>query len=227
LELMATKKIYLIRGSKNESYPAFRGRIIEKLNLVREVHNPSALWVTLTTEKPPRYSIIPFKKAKIAAVSVKSENTSLLKELTGIPGFAGVYRVEEAIPVAHDKTWPDGAPTPGVNLLTLFSKRPGLDRDTFLHRWHNGHTPLSLKIHPLWNYNRNVVKEKLTENTAHYDGIVEEQMKTREELMNSFRFFGNALIIIPRMLMVYFDTRSFLDYKNIETYLAEEVIITS
>jgi hypothetical protein len=224
---MTDKQIYVIRGSKNEAYPAFRGRILEKLNLVKDLYEPTALWVTMTTGKPPRYSIIPFKKVKIAAVSVKRETPALLAELTGMPGFAGAYSVEEAVPVAHEKTWPDGTSTPGVNLLTLFNKKPGLDGDTFIHRWHNGHTPLSLKIHPLWNYNRNVVKEKLTEKAAPYDGIVEEQVRTREELLNPFRFFGNALIIIPRMLMVYFDTKSFLDYKNIETYLAEEVIIKS
>jgi hypothetical protein len=222
---MASKTIYLIRGSKNESYPAFRSRILEKLNLVKEVYKPAALWVTMTTEKPPRYSIIPFRKAKIAAISVKTETPVPMEELTDMPGFEGAYSAEEA--VAHEKTWPDGTSTPGVNLLTLFNKKPGLDGDTFIHRWHNGHTPLSLKIHPLWNYNRNVVKEKLTEKAAPYDGIVEEQVRTREELLNPFRFFGNALIIIPRMLMVYFDTKSFLDYKNIETYLAEEVIIKS
>jgi hypothetical protein len=56
---------------------------------------------------------------------------------------------------------------------------------------------------------------------------VEEQMRTREELLNPFRFFGNAFIIVPRMMMVYLDTKSFLDYRNIETYLAEEVIMKS
>jgi hypothetical protein len=227
LPTMNQKTIYLIRGSKNESYLAFRNRIMEKLNLALEVHQPAALWVTITLEKPPRHSIIPFRKAKIAAVSVKGDFAGLFEEITAMPGFAGAYSVEEAVPVAHPKTWPDGTPTPGANLLTLFSKKPGLSWETFIHRWHNGHTPLSLKIHPLWNYNRNVVKLKLPENAESYDGIVEEQMQTRENLLNPFKFFGNALIIIPRMLSVYFDTRSFLDYKKIETYLAEEVIIKS
>ena len=50
----------------------------------------------------------------------------------------------------------------GANMRAVFSKKKNIDYATFLHRWHNGHTPLSLKIHPLWNYVRNEVKEILT-----------------------------------------------------------------
>jgi hypothetical protein len=224
---MNQKTIYLVRGSKNESYPAFRGRIMETLTIINETDSPANLWVTITLEKPPRYSIIPFKKGKIAAISVISDTNKLIERLTRMPGFAGAYRVEEAIPVAHEKNWPDGTQTPGVNLLTLFSRKPGISWEAFINRWHNSHTPLSLRIHPLWNYNRNVVKDKLTENAESFDGIVEEQMQTRENLLNPFKFFGNALVILPRMLSVYLDTNAFLDYRNIETYLAEEIIIRS
>ena len=224
---MAFKTIYLVRGSKNESYPAFKGRILDILKKVSEAHHPPALWVTITVEKPPKYTIIPFKKAKIAAISMRTEGSLSVIEITGQPGFSGAYGVDEAIPVAYTKEWPDGTTTPGVNLLTLFARKPGISREAFIHRWHNSHTPLSLKIHPLWNYNRNVVTEKLTENSPGYEGIVEEQVRTRQDLMNPFRFFGNALTIIPRMIMVYTDTKAFLDYKNIETYLCEEIVIRS
>lgn len=222
---MPVKTIYLIRGSKNESYPAFRERIFKKAGEVISVRQPSATWVTLTAEKPPRCTIIPFKKTKIAAISVLSATREVYPEFTGTPGFTGVYLAEEAIPKRYEKTWPDGTPTPGVNLLTLFHQKPGISREQFLNRWHHSHTPLSLRIHPLWNYNRNVITEKLTDDSAPFDGIVEEQMKTREDLLNPFRFFGNPLVILYRMLQVYLDTNAFLDYRKIETYLAEETHI--
>jgi hypothetical protein len=224
---MEQKTIYLIRGSKNESYPAFRDRVLEILYKVKENYDLADLWVTITVERPPRRSIIPFRKAKIAAISVKGGSGGLITGLTSMPGFSGAYLVEEAIPVAHKKEWPDGVSTPGVNLLTLFSRKPGLSWEKFIDRWHNSHTPLSLRIHPLWNYNRNVVRERLTDNSAVYDGIVEEQMKTREDLLNPLRFFGNVFVLIPRMIAVYTDTNAFLDYKKIETYLAEEIILKS
>jgi len=113
------------------------------------------------------------------------------------------------------KTWQNGEPTPGVCLLTLFHQKPGIDYQTFLHRWHNSHTPLSLKLHPLWNYNRNVVKEKITEYRDWYDGIVEEQTRTRAELLNPVKFFGKPHKILQNMLAVYTDTKSFLDYKGL------------
>jgi len=56
---------------------------------------------------------------------------------------------------------------------------------------------------------------------------VEEQTRTRSELLNPFKFFGNALEITGNMISVYNDTKSFLDYKRIETYLAMEYHIVS
>jgi hypothetical protein len=135
--------------------------------------------------------------------------------------------VEEALPVAYEKTWPDGEVTPGVCLLTLFRKKKSIDHGTFIDRWHNSHTPLSLKLHPLWNYSRNVVRTAVKSDSQYWDGIVEEQVRTRADLLNPFRFFGNPLMIIPNMIRVYVDTKSFLDYATIEPYLVMEYHISS
>jgi hypothetical protein len=56
---------------------------------------------------------------------------------------------------------------------------------------------------------------------------VEEQFRSTKDLLNIFRFFGNPLTIVWRMLQVYFDTNSFLEYKTLETYFAREFIICS
>jgi hypothetical protein len=71
------------------------------------------------------------------------------------------------------------------------------------------------------------VLQKISEDPAWYDGIVEEQTRTRQELLNPFKFFGNATEILGNMLKVYTDTKSFLDYKRIETYVASEYHIVS
>jgi hypothetical protein len=218
------KDIYLIRGNRDETYMDFKNRIQS------EVHSLSGKFegikLTITEEKPPSISVIPFRNSKIAAVSVMYETErNPEKSLLGMDGFAGAYKVTEALPVAYEKNWPAGEVTPGVCLLTLFRKKKKIDYDTFIDRWHNGHTPLSLKIHPLWHYNRNVVEQPLTERSEKFDGIVEEHCRTRSELFNPFRFFGNPLIIIPRMIQVYLDVRSFLDYPSIEPYLVSEYYI--
>lgn len=221
------KEIVLIKGLENETYIQFSERILSLGNSFFKDKDIVKLKVTLTVNPPPIFSVIPFKKRKIAAISFYSSNNKHLEMLRNEPGFDGCYLVHEAIPVAYKKTWDDGSATPGVCLLTLFRQKNGIDYETFIHRWHNGHTPLSLKIHPLWNYNRNVVKEKLTDAFYEWDGIVEEHFRTTSDLMNPVKFFGNPLIMVYNMLRVYFDTKSFLDYKTIEPYFATEIWIKS
>ena len=216
------KQIYLVRGDDSETYEAFNNRIGLAVQRIIENRRVQHLSYTITEAPPPNISIIPFKKKKIAAITLKMKEGKPLENMLLLKGFEGVYKVTEALPVAYEKTWADGEKTPGVCLLTLFKQKKSIDYKTFLDRWHNSHTPLSLKTHPLWHYNRNVVEEKLNSNSVQWDGIVEEHMRTRAELLNPFKFFGNPLVIIPRMIQVYTDTKSFLDYKTIEPYIVAE-----
>jgi hypothetical protein len=87
-------------------------------------------------------------------------------------GAASGYRVEESVPRGYERTWPDGADTPGGSMLTL------------LRRWHEGHSPLALEIHPLWNQVRNVVRAPVLPGSPPVCGIVEEQFRTREDLLD-------------------------------------------
>jgi len=221
------KEIYLLRGIEKEDHAQFTARMLETVKETANLVNPEKIKVTLTQKAPPKISVIPFKKSKIAVISVYRYNSESIDFLKSAPGYSGSFIVDEALPVSYEKTWTDGEPTPGACLLTLFHRKPGIDYDTFINRWHNSHTPMSLKIHPLWDYNRNVVLQKLCDHPAWYDGIVEEHTRTRKELLNPFRFFGGGLEIPGNMIAVYRDTASFLDYKKIETYLTTEYHIIS
>jgi hypothetical protein len=221
------KEMYIIRGSKGEDYEHFTDRVIRTARATVELIKPEALKVTVTTGPPPRFSVIPFKKSKIAVISIYRIGNTSIDLLKFTEGFAGAFKVEEAIPVMYEKNWEDGKATPGACMLTLFHRKPSIDYDTFLKRWHYGHTPLSLKIHPLSNYNRNVVVQKICDRVEWWDGIVEEQTRTRSELLNPFKFFGSGLDVAGNMLAVYRDTKSFLDYKTIETFVATEYHLVS
>ena len=221
-----TKHIYLIRGDKAETYVDFKERIISTSQTVTGKFN--AVKLTVTEKSPPSLTVIPYKKSKIAVISTYGDpTTDPERKLLDMQGFAGLYKVTEALPVSYDKTWKDGEITPGVCLLTLFRKKQNLEYEKFIDRWHNGHTPLSLKIHPLWHYNRNVVDLPLSEEAEKFDGIVEEHCRTSSELFNPFKFFGHPLIVVPRMLKVYNDINSFIDYSSIESYLVSEYFLKS
>jgi hypothetical protein len=189
---------------------------------VSQQYNPKSLKITLTETPPPRFSVIPFRNEKVAVMSITRETSEELNGIYQAKGFLGGFLVEEAVPVAYKKVWENKTPTPGICLLTLFHRKPTIGEGTFIQRWHEGHTPLSLRLHPLWNYNRNVVKQKLTDGPVWYDGIVEEQFKTRRKLLNPMHFFGPWWKVPYHMLLVYKDTISFIDMKRLETYLATE-----
>ena len=216
------KEMYLIRGTGKENYNEYKSRIFKLADEAVKEIRLDALRLVLTESPAPVISVIPFKKDKVTVISVYKESPEPVDLFIKSEGFSGAFGVEEAIPVSFERTWPLGTPSPGVCLLTLFHRKPGIEKATFLDRWHNSHTPLTLKIHPIYSYNRNVVKEKLTDHPAWYDGIVEEQTRTRSELLNPFKFFGGPFRMFPNMIAVYTDTKSFLDYKKIETYLTAE-----
>jgi CRISPR/Cas system CMR-associated protein Cmr5 small subunit len=222
-----TKTIYLIRGENTESYESFKDNIHKLIVNLVEKHPSVLAKVVLTISPPPAISIIPFKKNKIACITIKSPKKESFKTIINHQGFVGLFEVTEALPVAYNKNWDDGKVTPGVCLLTLFNQKKSIDYNTFIDRWHNSHTPLSLKIHPLTHYDRNVVEERGTSNSENWDGIVEEHCKTKADLLNPIKFFGGALKMIPNMISVYTDTKSFLDYGTIETYLTAEYHIKS
>ena len=223
------KEIYIIGGREAETYATFRDRMVAVAAEAMHLYRPENSWITLTESPPPRLSVIPFKRGKVSAITLfrREGDRQPFNLLTQMDGFRYACRVEEAIPVSYRKNWPTGSVTPGICLLTLFRPATGISHETFIDRWHNSHTPLSLRIHPLWHYNRNVVKETIAAKEPGWGGIVEEHFRKRSQLLNPFRFFGNPLVIIPRMMEVYKDTKSFLDYRTIETYMVREYHIGS
>jgi hypothetical protein len=218
------KEVYIMGGGDGDSYTAFRDRMMAVARESASILDPVKMWLTVTETPPPMISVIPFKRKKIAAISMirRDEDRLPAELLISNPGFRSAFEVEEAIPVSYSKSWKSGTVTPGVCLLTLFRPRKGISYETFIDIWHNSHTPLSLRIHPLWHYNRNVVKQPIAPGEPPWGGIVEEHFRTRADLLNPFLFFGNPLVIIQHMVEVYRDTKAFIDYSTMETYMVRE-----
>ena len=230
--------LYAVRGIASETRPAFRDRV---LAFARDALAPSAgsVVVALTEERPPALSAIPFRKDLMALIS-----------LDGLPnkpdwpvppqGFYGAWEGEAAFPVVHERTWPLGERSPGAGLLTFLRRKRGLADEEFLRRWFEGHTPLTLEVHPNVGYVRNRVINTYPEagyvavpplaggperpgEPEIWDGIVEEQYDPASDLLNPARFFGGSLTRMPgTMLRVYRDVKGFLDYPTIRSWLTRE-----
>jgi EthD domain len=137
------------------------------------------------------------------------------------------YLVTESVPRDFDqRTWPDGTQSPGVKLISAFEQPARLTRDEFIARWHGSHTPLSLEIHPLWRYVRNVVARPLTKGAPPYAGIVEEHLREVADLVEPARFYGGKDKLAANMKRVIDDVRSFLDLERVVNVVVRETILS-
>lgn len=221
-----TKLQYLLRAPAGERVEAFRDRALA-VGARLLAHGPARLKLTFTAEEPPRITMMPFRKDRIALVSLwdvagREQAEDRWNGVLQAAGAVAGYRVDESVPRGYRRDWPDGEDTPGGSMLTLLHRREGLSDAEFLRRWHQGHSPLALEIHPLWNYVRNVVASPVLAGSPAVCGIVEEQFRTRSDLLNPVRLFGGPLRMAPNMARVWADVRGFLDLAVLENYLVTE-----
>jgi hypothetical protein len=216
------KWMYVLRGD-GESHQAWSDRMRNEVSQRLLGLEPSKLQLTVTETPPPKLTLFPFKSQPVAIFNVYNDaedHTRFSEALRSSASSVSGYEVEEAYPVAYDKAWSDGEPTPSPILVTMLRKK-------FTRRWHDGHTPMSLEIHPLWYYQRNVVREAVTDGADPSDGIVLEACRTRGDLLNPTRFFGGALKMVPNMLRIASDINGFLDMSKTETFYATEYHLRS
>lgn len=222
------KWMYVLR-SNGEDHAAWSDRM-QQVGRELLTLDPSKLQLTVTQTPPPKLSLFPFKREPIAIFNVYDEvdaPTRFTNVLRGAATHVSGYRVEEAYPVEYERSWSDGEPTPSPILLTMLRKKDGVSRDDYIERWHDGHTPLSLEVHPLWYYQRNVIVEPITADADPSDGIVLEACPTQGDLLNPTRFFGGPLKMLPNMIRVAKDVGGFLDMRHTETYFATEYHLRS
>jgi len=226
-----TKKIYLIRNPKDREFHIFKAHIFDKLIPQLLQLNPEKLKISITDFARPRFTILPLKSTGLAMISVWGElvdcNKCIHEGMAGYSENVAGYQVTESIPVAYEKVWDDGNASPGAVLLTLMKKNTNLSYEQFMSEWFGHHTPMALRIHPLWNYIRNVVESLLIEDSPPFDGIVEEHFRSLQDITNPVRFFGGAFKMFPNMLKVWRHSNKFLEVSAIENYLMREYHIRS
>jgi len=218
---------FLLKSGMNEPLEAFRRRVLNSCihRVLTDAKTPCK--VNCTGVDPPLFSITPYRKERIALVSIWEKTASKEQEWAdrvrhSWDGPCHGYRVEESIPLSYERTWPAGTQTPGLGLLTLFRARRGIGQDEFIRMWHQGHTPLGMSVHPMWNYVRNVVLAPIVPQSPDLGGFVEEHFRCTGDLLSTPRFFGGITRMIPNMVRVGLDIRKWMDLGSIENYLVTE-----
>jgi hypothetical protein len=219
-----SKLVFIVTGRDGMKPADFTTLAVHALAPSLLAQDPAGLKLSITSPDLPRPRHLPTSKQLLALVSVWSDGApSTWSERVAawaLP-FAG-YRVSESAPRVYARDWPDGEPTPGLCMLTLFRRRQRLTQAEFLHRWHDLHSPIALRTHPLWSYVRNVVEESLTTDAPPWAGIVEEHFRRPEELTSVRRFFGGTLNIVPALVHVVWQTSTFLDLLTLRNYVLRE-----
>jgi hypothetical protein len=119
--------------------------------------------------------------------------SSLRAECDALEG----YLVTESIPQAcEDRSWPDGARSPGVTHFTWFEKAAGISEEAFYRAWHEVHTPFSFELHPLrWEYVRDAVVRPLTAGAPPIRAIVGERFRELRDYTDPKRLFGSKEVL--------------------------------
>jgi len=121
-------------------------------------------------------------------VEIWGSTDPLRETVASCPFPVRAWLVAEHVPIAYDKTWPSGAPSPGVRMISTIHRRVGLSRADFKAYWQGPHTKIAKSYTvPVWHYNQNVVIECLTpdsdsDHDIDMDGFVGMHFRSAEEM---------------------------------------------
>ena len=116
----------------------------------------------------------------------------IFDQLDFLPGRKTMHSVVEATVRDYDAMdWAPGSASPGATLLALFRRKPGMSRDEFRARW-TEHSKLSLRLHPLVRYHRNLIVHRALGEGGDWDGIVEERVGSLEDLAPERFYIGEG-----------------------------------
>ena len=229
------KLVYLLWREASESAAVFGRRLVESAGpklvqsgALRVAVNSDDTEVDLSWSVPVRDEAPAFAGLCSFWLPCVDDRPAFESVLRDACAKSAGYLVTESVPRDFDRrTWRDGTRTPGIKLVSVFEQPSRLTRDEFIARWHGSHTPLSLEIHPLWRYVRNVVARPLTPGAAPLAGIVEEQVREARELTDPNLFYGGKENLPRNMKRVLDDVRSFLDLERVVNVVMGETILSS
>ena len=115
-------------------------------------------------------------------VELWGETARLRQTVVSWPFAIRAWLVSEHVPLAYDRTWPSGDPSPGVRMISSIHRRQGMSRADFQAYWLGPHTEVAQSYTiPVWHYNQNIVIESLTPDSDE-DGFVGMHFRSAEDM---------------------------------------------
>jgi uncharacterized protein (TIGR02118 family) len=122
-----------------------------------------------------------------AMISLRDPRGDVLSqfELPEGASLVGAYEVHEVVKRDYERTWPDGAPSPGVTLVCFVRRKLDITWQAYSDHWRDNHGPLALRRQPgFWRYVQNHVVERLTDVTPAFDGIGQLHFRTATDVLD-------------------------------------------
>ena len=149
------------------------------------------------------------EKSLVGSLSVwldSLDDRAWIEEMLRSPGVPvyGYLVTESIVREYQARDWLVGERSPGITLVAAFRKSAVLADEKSDRRWHEGHSKLSLKVHPLWRYVRNTVARVITPGAPDFRAIVEERVRRYED-MEPEAFYRGQQPLVANDLATFVD----------------------
>jgi hypothetical protein len=152
------------------------------------------------------------------------------QDLPELPGAGAGWLVCESVPQPYGEamSWPEGARSPGLTLVTLLDKPAVADEAAFYRYWHELHRATTAECHPFTSYVRNEVARPLTAGAPSVRGIVTESAPEVLDFLDPHRFYasgGDQSQLRLNQKRVFSEVSEFIDLDTIQVAPMSEYVV--
>jgi hypothetical protein len=152
------------------------------------------------------------------------------QDLPELPGAGAAWLVCESVPQPYGDamSWPEGARSPGLTLVTLLDKPAATDESEFYRYWHDLHRATTAECHPFTSYVRNEVARSLTPGAPAVRGIVTESAPDPQDFLDPHRFYvsgGDPAQLRLNQKRVFSEVSEFIDLDTIQVAPMSEYVV--
>jgi hypothetical protein len=125
-----------------------------------------------------------------ASVWTSSDPGPIAAALQDVAKRVAGWEVEERRPISPPESW-DGSRLDALANIAVLRRPEELTQEEWVHRWHVDHTPVAIATQATFGYLQNLVVSRLTDDTPHVSGVVEELFPTAA-IDDMHAFYGSG-----------------------------------